>query len=133
MASTEVERHTGVDVEEVPSAEWGWSKENPRVIQIGGLLGAACGDPYTDCRFDPHCGSGGIGSFCNNDAECFNSECCESDNCGGGMCTFRCDHDVDCPAEMLCEHGTCFFICNSDLDCANGQSCEHGNTVCEWD
>lgn len=41
MASTEVERHTGVDVEEVPSAEWGWSKENPRVIQIGGLLGAA--------------------------------------------------------------------------------------------
>ena len=40
MASTEVERHTGVDVEEVPSAEWGWSKENPRVIQLGGLLGA---------------------------------------------------------------------------------------------
>ena len=36
MASTEVERHTGVDVEEVPSAEWGWSKENPRVIQLGG-------------------------------------------------------------------------------------------------
>lgn len=41
MASTEVERHTGVDVEEVPSAEWGWSKENPRIKQIGGLLGAA--------------------------------------------------------------------------------------------
>lgn len=41
MASTEVERHTGVDVEEVPSAEWGWSKENPRLQQIGGLLGAA--------------------------------------------------------------------------------------------
>ncbi|MGZ8803155.1 MAG: DUF2631 domain-containing protein [Mycobacterium sp.] len=40
MASTEVERHTGVDVEEVPSAEWGWSTENPRLMQIGGLLGA---------------------------------------------------------------------------------------------
>ncbi len=40
MASTEVERHTGVDVEDVPSAEWGWSKENPRVKQIGGLLAA---------------------------------------------------------------------------------------------
>ncbi|MEE9243820.1 MAG: DUF2631 domain-containing protein [Mycobacterium sp.] len=40
MASTEVERHTGVDVEEVPSAEWGWSKENPRIKQIGGLLAA---------------------------------------------------------------------------------------------
>ncbi|MCG7593996.1 DUF2631 domain-containing protein [Mycobacterium sp. PSTR-4-N] len=38
MASTEVERHTGVDVEDVPSAEWGWSKENPRLQQIGGLF-----------------------------------------------------------------------------------------------
>ncbi|MGE2835746.1 DUF2631 domain-containing protein [Mycobacterium sp. SMC-4] len=41
MASTEVERHTGVDVEDVPSAQWGWSSENPRVIQIGGLLATA--------------------------------------------------------------------------------------------
>lgn len=41
MANTEVERHTGVDVEDVPSAEWGWSKENHRLIHIGGLLGAA--------------------------------------------------------------------------------------------
>ena len=40
MASTEVERHTGVDVEDVPSAQWGWSKENHRVIHIGGLLSA---------------------------------------------------------------------------------------------
>lgn len=40
MANTEVERHTGVDVEDVPSAEWGWSKENHRLIQIGGILAA---------------------------------------------------------------------------------------------
>ena len=40
MATTEVERHTGVDVEDVPSANWGWSKENPTVIQIGGVLSA---------------------------------------------------------------------------------------------
>ncbi|MGB2922279.1 MAG: DUF2631 domain-containing protein [Mycobacterium sp.] len=40
MASTEVERRSGVDVEDVPSAEWGWSKENPRIQQIGGVLGA---------------------------------------------------------------------------------------------
>ena len=40
MANTEVERHTGVDVEDVPSAEWGWSKENRKLIQIGGLLSA---------------------------------------------------------------------------------------------
>lgn len=38
MATTEVERHTGVDVEDVPSANWGWSKENPTVIQLGGVL-----------------------------------------------------------------------------------------------
>lgn len=41
MANTEVERHNGVDVEEVPSAEWGWSKENHTLLQIGGLLSAA--------------------------------------------------------------------------------------------
>ena len=41
MANTEVERHTGVDVEDVPSAEWGWSKENHKLIHIGGLLSAA--------------------------------------------------------------------------------------------
>ena len=41
MASTEVERHTGVDVEDVPSAEWGWSREHPRLLQVGGLLAAA--------------------------------------------------------------------------------------------
>ena len=43
MANTEVERHTGSnipDVEDVPSAEWGWSKENYRLIHIGGLLSA---------------------------------------------------------------------------------------------
>lgn len=40
MANTEVERHTGVDIEEVPSANWGWSKENPRLIRIGGILSA---------------------------------------------------------------------------------------------
>jgi hypothetical protein len=41
VASTEVDRHTGrdiPDVEEVPSAEWGWSKENPKVLHILGLL-----------------------------------------------------------------------------------------------
>ena len=40
MANTEVQRHTGVDVEDVPSAEWGWSQENYRLIHIGGLLSA---------------------------------------------------------------------------------------------
>jgi hypothetical protein len=41
VASTEVERHTGrknADVEDVPSAEWGWSYINHRLIQTGGVL-----------------------------------------------------------------------------------------------
>jgi hypothetical protein len=39
VATTEVERHTGVDVEDVPSAEWGWSHLNHRLVQGGGVLG----------------------------------------------------------------------------------------------
>ncbi len=38
MVSTELDKTKGVDVEDVPSAAWGWSKENHRVIQIGGIL-----------------------------------------------------------------------------------------------
>ena len=38
MASTEVERHSGVDVEDVPSANWGWSTGSVKGFQVGGLL-----------------------------------------------------------------------------------------------
>jgi hypothetical protein len=38
VASTEVERHTGVDTAEVPSADWGWSGDYARVWHIGGIL-----------------------------------------------------------------------------------------------
>ena len=41
MANTEVERRSDVDVEDVPSAKWGWSSVRPRLIHIGGLLSAA--------------------------------------------------------------------------------------------
>lgn len=40
MVSTEVERHSGVDTADVPSAEWGWSAINYRTWYIAGL-GAA--------------------------------------------------------------------------------------------
>jgi hypothetical protein len=40
VVTTEVERHTGVDVEDVPSAEWGWSKQNYKLIHIGGIVSA---------------------------------------------------------------------------------------------
>ncbi|CAJ1500399.1 DUF2631 domain-containing protein [[Mycobacterium] kokjensenii] len=38
MASTEVERHNGVDPVEVPSAAWGWSAINYRTWHIVGLV-----------------------------------------------------------------------------------------------
>ncbi|MCW2651773.1 MAG: hypothetical protein QOE41_1064 [Mycobacterium sp.] len=34
MAGTEVERHAGIDVEDVPSAQWGWSGTAPRVWHV---------------------------------------------------------------------------------------------------
>jgi hypothetical protein len=40
VVSTELDTTNGVDVEDVPSAAWGWSKENHKLIQIGGILSA---------------------------------------------------------------------------------------------
>jgi Protein of unknown function (DUF2631) len=37
VASTEVDRTTGVDIADVPSANWGWSKINHRTWHIVGL------------------------------------------------------------------------------------------------
>lgn len=38
MASTEVEHYNGVDVAEVPSAAWGWSRINHRTWHATGLV-----------------------------------------------------------------------------------------------
>ena len=40
MGKTEVERYIGVDEVEVPSAKWGWSTENPRVLHFIGIFAA---------------------------------------------------------------------------------------------
>jgi len=40
VVSTELDKTDGVDVEDVPSAAWGWSKENHKLIQIGGIVSA---------------------------------------------------------------------------------------------
>ena len=42
MASTEVERSNGVDVAEVPSAKWGWSRINHRNWHITGVVIVIC-------------------------------------------------------------------------------------------
>ena len=92
---------------------------------------AVAGCAPAHCRYDPGCG-GGVGATCDNDSQCATGWCCDSGNCGGGMCTYSCRDDLDCPSDMLCEHDTCFFNCASDEDCAVGMSCEHGQTICEW-
>lgn len=38
MASTEVVRQTGVDVEDVPSKDWGWSGDAPRLWRGVGIF-----------------------------------------------------------------------------------------------
>ena len=38
MPSTEVEHYNGVDVAEVPSAAWGWSRIDHRTWQATGLI-----------------------------------------------------------------------------------------------
>jgi len=98
-----------------------------------GMIVGACVNDYEVCRFEPErCRRGRPGAFCDRDSDCQGFCCKDDDNCDGGMCTFSCDRDDDCPPDMRCEHDMCFYACNSDDDCAPGQRCEHGNTVCEW-
>lgn len=107
------------------------------LVPFAAALFVGCGDdddqPYDACRYEPQYCTGEPGSFCDTDRDCYAGICCtERANCGGGMCTYSCRDDRDCPPDMACEHDVCFFRCSSDRDCAVGQSCEHGNTVCEW-
>ncbi len=99
------------------------------VCTVIGPMGCSSDPPH--CRYNPEC-NGGIGAFCDFDNDCIEGFCCDSANCGGGMCTYSCGDDLDCPSDMLCEHGNCFFACDFDADCADGQTCEHASTVCEW-
>jgi len=105
---------------------------------LGFLLGAALsvtcappGPPGGDCRFNPNC-PGGVGGFCDRDNECASGHCCDKKACDGGMCTYPCDSDPECPVGMLCDGGTCYFACDNVADCASGQHCK-GDGVCRWD
>jgi hypothetical protein len=118
------------------------SKPVVRLLALG-LVGAvvvlfsfACGGPGGGvdvyCRDNPGDCPGEIGGGCFDDRDCLDGICCQSDHCGGGMCTYPCGSDVDCPESMGCEHGVCFFYCAGKDGCGPGQKCEHGNTVCEY-
>jgi len=97
------------------------------------LLAGCAAESSDSCRLDPEfCGGGTAGAFCDSDDDCQGICCTERGNCGGGMCTFECRDDLDCPSDMGCEHDVCFYLCDVDEACAVGQECEHGDTVCEW-
>lgn len=71
------------------------------------------------------------GVSCRDNYDCVDV-CCREPYCGrGGMCTYRCRDDRDCPGDMLCEHQVCLFACDTDRDCGPGWSCEHDHAVCE--
>lgn len=103
-------------------------------LALGALLSITCappGPPGGDCRFNPHC-AGGVGGFCDKDVECASGHCCTNKACDGGMCTFECDADSECPVGMLCDGGNCFYACDTAAECAAGQKCK-GDGVCRWD
>ncbi len=98
-----------------------------------GVSGITCDDDFEYCRQNPQDCPGDIGGPCDVDDDCLDGVCCKDKNCGGGMCTYPCKDDLDCPDVMACEHKVCFFSCIDDLDCGAGQSCEHGHTICEYE
>jgi hypothetical protein len=89
-------------------------------------LGACGVEPNERCRHTPERCQGGPGGFCSDAADCATELCCELEPCGGGMCTFSCSGDGDCPDPMRCQEGHCFYDCLSVADCADGMLCEAG-------
>ena len=77
------------------------------------------------------CGGGSIGFECRFNDECGDGFCCGSSECAGGMCTYACNSDLDCPDDMGCDHGVCFFRCNSNAECPLPFNCVHGHSLCE--
>lgn len=103
------------------------------VSEVDGGVDAGVGRSSDLCRLSPDdCEDGQAGASCSSNFDCQESCCQDSNNCAGGMCSFSCEDDTQCPADMACEHNICFYRCTQDVDCAPGQSCEHDNTLCEW-
>jgi hypothetical protein len=96
------------------------------VVSIGLL--AACGDNGPP----PGGGAGWVGAGCGAPGQCPSGYCCRSSQCGGGMCTYPCSNNAQCPYGTLCADGACFWACSSDANCGAGQACRHGHTVCQY-
>jgi hypothetical protein len=79
----------------------------------------------------PGAGAEAVGAACYAPYNCASNYCCASPPCGGGMCTYPCQRDSDCPYGTLCADGACFWACASDANCAPGWACKHAHTVCQ--
>lgn len=102
-------------------------------LLLGITIGVACGPPPgASCRYNPLCGSGGIGATCNSNNDCADGHCCDKKDCDGGSCSLPCGKDRDCPGGLSCHGGWCYFNCFVDGDCAAGQRCKDDNW-CSWD
>ncbi len=77
-------------------------------------------------------GAGSLDAPCYTSYDCATGFCCTSPPCRGGMCTYPCRSDPDCPYGMRCDGGACFFACLYDSDCAWGQTCKKGHTICQY-
>jgi hypothetical protein len=92
-------------------------------------LPTACGDDH-----GPPTGNAAlsIGAACYAPYNCATNYCCASPPCGGGMCTYPCRRDPECPYGTRCADGACFWACVTDRDCPLGESCKHAHTVCQY-
>ena len=73
-----------------------------------------------------------LGGACYTSYDCGTGFCCTSPPCRGGMCTYACRSDIDCPYGTRCDGGACFVMCYYDTDCAWGQTCKKGRTLCQY-
>ncbi len=112
-----------------------------RITVLTGVLASlvvlsACGDdhgpppgPYGNGPYGN--ASQAVGAGCLGPYDCATSYCCVSPPCGGGMCTYPCQRDADCPYGTRCADNACFWACATDAQCGPGWTCKHAHTVCQ--
>src|SRR5690606_24431132 len=72
----------------------------------------------TGCDDDDD-GFGDLGSACGENADC-RDRCVRGPEWPGGMCTFSCGDDQDCPGGTACvdrSGGVCAVVCETNDDC----------------
>src|SRR6476646_5212703 len=66
------------------------------------------------------------GGWCSTSGDCRQPLMCEPRWFGGQCVTARCNSDVDCRNESVCNLGICFAVCTRNSDCNTGEACVRG-------